>query len=177
MAEVVNNKVDDKIGGESKVLSGKFLTFILGNENYAFPILKVQEIIGQMSITRVPKTPSFMRGIINLRGKVVPVIDLRARFNLDKTLGNEKNCIIVVQINLPQNSLVTGILVDEVSEVVDINSSQIEATPNFGSKINTDFISGIGKLEKKMVVVLDVEEILNFNETKVLQGSIEGMSN
>ncbi len=145
--------------------AGKYLTFKLASEEYGLEILKVQEIIGMMCITKVPKMPSFIRGIINLRGKLIPVINMREKFALDPMADTEKTCIIVVQIAEKNSSLTIGILVDEVSEVLDIVQSNIEPPPSFGSNVDTNFILGIGKVGDKVEILLDIDKILTCMET------------
>jgi len=139
---------------------GKYLTFSLAGEEYGIGILKVREIIGMMSITPVPQTPEFVKGVINLRGKVIPVIDLRLRFGLDATAYTERTCIIVVEIHGESGSIPMGIVVDAVSEVLNIRSADIENTPSFGVKLNTDFILGMAKTEGGVKILLDIDKVL-----------------
>ena len=139
---------------------GKYLTFSLAGEEYGIGILKVREIIGMMSITPVPQTPEFVKGVINLRGKVIPVIDLRLRFGLDDTAYTERTCIIVVEIHGESGSIPMGIVVDAVSEVLNIRSADIENTPSFGVKLNTDFILGMAKTEGGVKILLDIDKVL-----------------
>ncbi|MFW5784752.1 MAG: chemotaxis protein CheW [Chitinispirillaceae bacterium] len=154
---------------EMAALEGKYLTFRLAEEGYGLEILKVQEIIGMMSITRIPRTPDFIRGVINLRGKVIPVIDLRLKFSLEKKEDTEKTCIIVVQVKKNADDTVTmGIIVDEVSEVLDIKAEQIEPPPSFGAAMDTDFILGMGKASQKVVMLLDVDKVLSRSEIEDL---------
>lgn len=149
---------------------GKYLTFSLGGEVYGLEILKVQEIIGIMTVTRVPRTPEFVRGVINLRGKVIPVVDLRLKFGLDKVVDTERTCIIVMQVTKDDTSVTMGVIVDEVSEVLDISGAQIEEAPEFGGQVDTEFIMGMGKIEKKVIMLLDVDRVLT-------GGEIEAVSN
>lgn len=150
-------------------LAGKYLTFRLAEEEYGLEILKVQEIIGLMNVTRVPKTPSFIRGVINLRGKVIPVIDLRVKFEFDIKEDTDKTCIIVVQVNNDNNhSVVMGIIVDEVSEVLDIKGNQIEPSPSFGASVDTEFILGMGKTAQKVVMLLDIDRVLSGDEINMV---------
>jgi purine-binding chemotaxis protein CheW len=139
---------------------GKYLTFSLAGEEYGIGILKVREIIGMMSITPVPQTPEFVKGVINLRGKVIPVIDLRLRFGLDATAYTERTCIIVVEIHGESGSIPMGIVVDAVSEVLNIRSADIENTPSFGVKLNTDFILGMAKTDGGVKILLDIDKVL-----------------
>ena len=132
-------------------LAGKYLTFHLGGEFYGLEIMKVQEIIGIMNITKVPKTPDFVRGVINLRGQVIPVVDMHTKFSLMQVDDTEKTCIIVVQVEQESDVITLGVIVDEVSEVMDIKGEQIEPPPSFGANLEADFILGMGKLEDKAV--------------------------
>ncbi len=145
-------------------LEGKYLTFILNHEEYGLEILKVREIIGLMDITPVPQTPTFMKGIINLRGKVIPVVDQRLKFGMPEAEYTKETCIIVVTID---NRLM-GIIVDTVSEVLDISAKDIEPAPSLGSSIKTDFILGMGKIKGKVKILLDVDKVLSLEELAVL---------
>jgi purine-binding chemotaxis protein CheW len=159
-----NNKDNEAKINFQDNLAGKYLTFRLGDEIYALEILKVQEIIGLMKVTHVPRTPEFIRGVINLRGKVIPVIDLRLKFDSTNLVDTDRTCIIVVQLNAGSESIIMGIIVDEVSEVVDITSDQIEEPPTFGDSVNTEFIMGMGKFEQKVIMLLDIEKVLTKDE-------------
>ena len=139
---------------------GKFLTFSLAGEEYGIGILKVREIIGMMTVTPVPQTPEFVKGVINLRGKVIPVIDLRLRFCLEATAYTERTCIIVVEIQGETGALPMGIVVDAVSEVLNIRGADIENTPTFGVKLNTDFILGMAKTGGGVKILLDIDKVL-----------------
>lgn len=142
----------------------KYLTFKLSNETYGLEILKVQEIIGMMKVTGVPRTPEYIRGVINLRGKVIPVVDLRIKFHMDAGEDTEKTCIIVVQVQSESGMVTMGGIVDEVSEVLNIGFDQIEPTPPLGAGIDTEFILGMGKVEQKVVMILDVDKVLTSGE-------------
>jgi purine-binding chemotaxis protein CheW len=144
--------------------AGKYLTFQLGKEVYGIEILKVQEIIGMMAVTRVPKTPDFVRGVINLRGKVIPVIELRLKFGLDRREDTDRTCIVVVQVAGAAGTVTMGLLVDEVSEVLNVAHEQIEAPPSFGVGVDTDFILGMGKVGQKVVMLLDADRVLSGEE-------------
>lgn len=147
---------------------GKFLTFQLGGEVYGLEILKVQEIMGLIAITRVPKTPEFIRGVINLRGKVIPVVDLRVKFGMERKEDTDRSCIIVIQVLRRGRRITMGAIVDEVSEVIDISGDQVEPTPEFGSVVDTEFILGIGKVDQKVVLLLDVDRVLSGEEGEAL---------
>lgn len=151
------------------VKTDKHLTFKLSDEEYGLDILKVQEIIGIMPITRVPRTPDFVRGVINLRGKVIPVVDLRVKFNMGSTADSDRTCIIVVQVTSKTGTAVMGAVVDEVSEVIDISAEQIEETPDFGADIDTDFVLGIGKVGDRVVMVLDIDKVLTAKELSTIK--------
>lgn len=156
----------------SKVLDGKYMTFKLAEEEYGLQILKVREIIGLMDITRVPKTEAFMRGVINLRGKVIPVVDLRMKFEMSEIEATEQTVIIVVQILLKDKEITIGVIVDEVLEVLDIQSDQIEPPPSFGStSIDLDFILGIGKAEDRVIFLLDINKVLSGKEKEQIASS------
>ena len=148
--------------------AGKYLTFKLGPEEYGLEILKVQEIIKMMDITKVPRTPEFVRGVINLRGKVIPVVDIRLKFGMAAKETTDKTCVIVVQTAHAGGALTMGTIVDEVSEVLDINGEQIEPAPEFGTTVNTDFILGMGKVAKKVIMLLDIDKVLSSGELAVL---------
>lgn len=139
---------------------GKYLTFALGNEEYGLEILKVREIIGFMEITAVPQMPAYVRGVINLRGQVIPVVDLRAKFSMASADVTEQTCIIVVEIMQQGRTSNTGIVVDHVSEVLDVAGENIEDPPQFGNDVNTDFILGMGKIGQSVKILLDIDKIL-----------------
>jgi purine-binding chemotaxis protein CheW len=139
---------------------GKYLTFALGAEEYGLEILKVREIIGHMEITSVPQTPDYVKGVINLRGQVIPVVDLRAKFGMEATEVTDETCIIVVEINQGSRKFSTGVVVDHVQEVLDIAGEDIEEAPQFGSAVNTDFILGMGKIGDSVKILLDIDRVL-----------------
>lgn len=145
--------------GQQGLHAGKFLTFFLGTEEYGLKILSVHEIMGMMPVTRVPRTPEFIRGVINLRGKVIPVIDLRIRFGM-AVVDSEDVCIIVVQVR----GIQMGIVVDRVSEVVNIAAGEIEPPPSFGMEVATDFLLGIGKSQGRVRLLLDIDHVLTTSE-------------
>ena len=140
---------------------GKYLTFGLGSEEYGLEILKVKEIIGIMNITYVPKTPKYVKGVINLRGKVIPVIDLRLKFSMDVMEYNDRTCIIVVDIaDKTVKKTIMGIVVDSVSEVLNIKGEEIEDTPTFGVRLDTDYILGMAKVKGAVKILLDIDKVL-----------------
>jgi purine-binding chemotaxis protein CheW len=148
---------------------GKYLTFSLADEEYGISILKIREIIGMMPITTVPQTPEFVKGVINLRGKVIPVIDLRLRFGMDSIDYTERTCIIVVEIESHAAIVQIGIVVDAVSEVLNVNGDDIEETPTFGAKLNTDYILGMAKMEGGVKILLDIDRVLSSEEVANLE--------
>ena len=148
---------------------GKYLTFSLASEEYGISILKIKEIIGMMAITPVPQTPEFVKGVINLRGKVIPVIDLRLRFGMEEIDYTERTCIIVVEIAGQAGTVLIGIVVDAVSEVLNIKREDIEDTPTFGTTLNTDYILGMAKMEGGVKILLDIDQVLTGEEIAVLE--------
>jgi len=150
---------------------GKYLTFSMLNEEYGISILKIKEIIGMMHVTSVPQTPEFVKGVINLRGKVIPVVDLRLRFDMDAIDYTERTCIIVVEIDNQAGILLIGIVVDSVSEVLNIKGEDIEDTPAFGKGLDADFILGMAKMEGGVKTLLDIDKVLNNEDLAPLQNA------
>ena len=148
---------------------GKYLTFTLDEEEYGIGIIKIKEIIGMMAITSVPQTPEFVKGVINLRGKVIPVVDLRLRFGLNAIDYTERTCIIVVEIEGHSEKVTIGVVVDAVSEVLNIKGDDIEDTPTFGTKLNTDYILGMAKMEGGVKILLDIDCVLSEHEISALE--------
>jgi purine-binding chemotaxis protein CheW len=142
----------------------QYLTFMLGAEIFAINILRIKEIIEYGNLTIVPKMPSFIRGVINLRGAVVPVIDLAARFDKPEATISRKTCIVILEVEHAEAQQVIGVMVDAVNEVLEIASDQIEPVPSFGAKIRTDFIDGMGKVDQKFVIILNVNQVLSVDE-------------
>ncbi len=146
---------------QSTELGGKYLTFFLAREEYGLEILKVREIIGMMDITPVPRTPEFIRGVINLRGKVIPVVELRLKFSMEAAAQTSETCIIVVQAQ----GIEMGIVVDRVSEVIDIATEAIQDPPAFStSGIDTNYIMGIGKIQDQVKLLLDIDGVLSASD-------------
>lgn len=142
----------------------QYLTFMLGAEMFAINILSIKEIIEYGNLTMVPKMPSFIRGVINLRGAVVPVIDLAARFEKGEAALSRKTCIVIIEVDHEEAQQVIGVMVDAVSEVLEIARDQIEPVPSFGTKIRTNFIEGMGKVDQKFVIILNVNQVLSVDE-------------
>jgi purine-binding chemotaxis protein CheW len=145
---------------ESVDQAGKYLTFALDQEEYGIGILKIKEIIGMMPITAVPQTPPFIKGVINLRGKVIPVMDLRLKFGLETMDYTDRTCIIVVEIEHHNQQMIMGLVVDGVQEVANIKGGEIERTPDFGSGGHTGFIKGMAKIAGGVKILLDIDCIL-----------------
>ena len=165
-------KLAEKLDQAVKVMAdreGKYLTFTMADEEYGIGILKIKEIIGMMPITSVPKTPEFVKGVINLRGKVIPVVDLRLRFGMDSMDYMARTCIIVVEIEGQSGTVMIGIVVDSVSEVLNIKAGNIEETPTFGTKLNTDYILGMAKMEGSVKILLDIDRVLYVEELALLK--------
>ncbi|MBN1381526.1 MAG: purine-binding chemotaxis protein CheW [Deltaproteobacteria bacterium] len=157
--DIVDQAVKSMVNRE-----GKYLTFTLASEEYGIGILKVKEIIGMMSITTVPQTAGYVKGVINLRGKVIPVVDLRLKFGIEAMDYTERTCIIVVEITNVDKTIMMGIVVDSVSEVLNIRAGDIEDTPNFGSNVSTDYILGMAKIGGGVKILLDIDKILSDSE-------------
>ena len=145
-------------------LAGKYLTFKLMDEEYGLEIIKVQEIIGLMPITKVPRVPVYMRGVINLRGRIIPTIDLRSKFGLDAVPDTDKTCIIVVEVMSSKGKVNVGIIVDQVAEVLDVAANEIDHAPEFGTALRTDFILGVGIVKGAVKILLDIDKVLTSEE-------------
>jgi len=158
-------------GSSAKGLGGKYLTFSLGNEEYGVSILKVREIIGIMEITAVPHTPSYIKGVINLRGRVIPVLELRVKFGMERQDFSERTCIIVVEVRGATETVQVGMLVDSVSEVLTLGEEEIEPPPTFGSAgLDTDSLLGMGKVKGQVKILLDVDKVIGEGELQRLPG-------
>lgn len=147
--------------------AGKYLTFKLGEEVYGIEILRVHEIIGMMKVTPIPNTPMDVRGVINLRGKVIAVIDLRAKFGLEQQEDTERTCIAVLQVGNCSTKYIIGVVVDSVCEVLDIDAANIEPAPSFGKHVNTDFIIGLAKTDDGVVTLLDINSVLSASDVEI----------
>ena len=165
MAE--STKAMDQAMGAIASREGKYLTFKIASEHYGIEILKIKEIIGMMPITSLPKTPGFVKGVINLRGRFIPVVDLRTKFGLEQAEVTDETCIIVVDVSDTQ----TGIFVDTVDEVLDIGSAEIEDAPDFGAGMATEYILGVAKMETDVKILLDIDRVLSSSDLNLL-GSI-----
>jgi len=149
--------------------TNQYLTFNLDNEVFGLAILKVREVLDFTSITRVPQTPAYMRGVINLRGSVVPVMDLRLKFNMAQTEKTVNTCIIITEVEMNGELVVLGALADSVQEVVDLDASQIEPPPHMGTRLRAEFIKGMGKHGDGFIIVLDIDRVFSSEEIAVAQ--------
>lgn len=148
--------------------SQNFLAFYLDEKNYAFPILKVNEVIVMPTITPMPKTPEYMKGVINLRGLIIPIIDLRLALNMEKVEYGKQTCVIIVKMQIQNYEKMVGFVVDSVSEVFEILASNIEKPPSYGEDIDNEFLRGIGKVKGKIVMLLDIDKILSKDDSEDL---------
>lgn len=161
----------------TRKLAGKYLTFTLHRESYGIDALKVREIIRLTSITAVPQMPAYVRGVINLRGKIIPVMDLRLRFGFPDAAGTDQTCIIVVQVKLPDGkSTPMGLVVDGVEEVANIAAGDIEETPDFGAQIATDYIIGMAKLKGAVKTLLDIDGVVGAGAVAKIQQAVQPVS-
>ena len=160
---------EDTIAAISR--EGKYLTFALAEEEYGIGILKVREIIGIMPITTVPQTPEFVKGVINLRGKVIPVVALRRKFGMEEIEYTERTCIIVVEITGSSGAVLMGIVVDSVSEVLNIKGDDIEDAPTFSTSLDTQYILGMAKIEGGVKILLDIDRVLSAEEVVALESA------
>ncbi len=149
----------------------QYLTFKLEDEVFALDIGKVREVLDFTSITKVPRTPEFMRGVINLRGSVVPVVDLRLKFGMSKTEKTVNTCIIIVEVTVDEETTVLGALADSVQEVLDLEPGHIEPAPKIGTRLNTEFIKGMGKRDNRFIIILDIDKIFSSDELAIVQAT------
>jgi purine-binding chemotaxis protein CheW len=149
----------------------QYLTFKLGHEVFAIDVAKVREVLDFTDITAIPRTPDFMSGVINLRGTVVPVVDLRLCFEMSKTERTRNTCVVVVEVQLDNESTVIGALADSVEEVIDLEPDQIEPAPRIGTHIRTDFIKGMGKRDTQFIMILDIDQVFSTEELTAIQST------
>jgi len=152
--------------------AGKYLTFELGREEFGIQVLKVREIMGIQDITAVPQTPAYVKGVINLRGKVIPVVDLRRKFGLPEIEYTQRTCIIVVQVSGEAGPMLMGIVVDGVSEVLNLATADIEDTPDFGDGVATPYILGMAKVKGKVKILLEIDQVLTSQELDGLRSAL-----
>ncbi len=167
MGEAANQV--DQLNQTGADKDGKYLTFSLGNEEYGIGILKIREIIGMMQVTAVPHTPEYIKGVINLRGKVIPVMDLRLKFDMEVAEYTDRTCVIVVDIEGREGNVLMGVVVDAVSEVLAFKADEIEETPAFGESVDTEFILGMAKKEGEVKILLDIDKVLNQEEMAAIE--------
>jgi purine-binding chemotaxis protein CheW len=153
----------------NEIKAGKYLTFKLAEEDYGISLLKVREIIGMMPITSVPRTPDFVKGVINLRGKVIPVTDLRLRFGMPESAYTDRTCIIVVEVEGRDNKVQMGTVVDAVTEVLPVKSEEIEPAPEFGATVDTRYILGMANMDGSVKILLDIDRVLTADEIAELE--------
>ncbi|MDD2708451.1 MAG: chemotaxis protein CheW [Verrucomicrobiae bacterium] len=151
-------------------LAGKYLTYTLGHESYGVAVLKVREIVRMLNITPIPQMPDYVSGVVNLRGKVIPVIDLRIKFGLTEVKGSDQNCIVVVLAQVASGAhVLMGLVVDAVEEVANVVADEIEETPEFGTQIRTDYILGIAKIKGAVKVLLDIDKVIAGEAAELIQ--------
>jgi len=160
--------MSDELNSET----GQYLTYKLADEIFGLDIAKVREVLDFTTITKVPQTPEFMCGVINLRGSVVPVIDMRLKFGMSKTEQTVNTCIIITEVILDDESTILGALADSVQEVLNLNSGEIEPAPKIGTGLNTDFIRGMGKLDDQFIIILDIDKVFSAEELAMARGSV-----
>ena len=151
----------------------QYLTYKLSDEIFALDITKVREVLDFTTITKVPRTPEFMRGVINLRGSVVPVVDLRLKFGMSMTEKTVNTCIIITEVTVDGDTTILGALADSVQEVIELDASQIAPAPKIGTKLRTEFIKGMGKKDEHFIIILDIDKVFSTDELAIVQGTRE----
>jgi len=157
----------------SEISAIQYLTFKLEEEIYAVDVAKVREILDYSPITKVPRTPEFMRGVINLRGSVVPVVDMRLKFGMSPTAKSVNTCIVVVEVLLDGESTIIGALADSVQEVIELEPSQLEQPPRMGTHLNVEFLKSMGKIGDKFIMILDIDKVFSSNEIIAVQEALK----
>jgi purine-binding chemotaxis protein CheW len=160
-------QMDTTISGTTQ-----YLTFKLEDEVYATDIAQVREVLEYSRVTKVPRTPDYMRGVINLRGRVVPVLDLKLRFGMSRTEQTVNTCIIIVEVNMEGDKMIIGALADSVQEVIEMDPSVIEPPPKIGTKLNTDFIRGMGKRDEQFVIILDIDKVFSSENLDAVKATV-----
>lgn len=171
--QTVTAVASENVHGENGSRAGKFLTFHLANEEFGIRVLKVREIMGIQDITAVPQTPMHIKGVINLRGKVIPVIDLRLKFGLPAADYTQRTCIIVTQVQGESGQILMGIVVDGVSEVLNLAASEIEDTPDFGEEVASRYLLGMATVKGKVKILLDIDRVLSSQELSSLHAMLQ----
>lgn len=173
----MNGRKDADMSTTQALRGGKYLSFALADELYGLEILRVQEIVGMMPVTRVPRLPEFVAGVVNLRGRIIPVIDARSAFRMERAPVTDRTCIIVVNVDRPDGGrTVIGMIVDEVSDVLDLAEEAIEDTPSFGIEVDTAFIRGVGRFEDRVVLLLDIDNVLSNGQLQTMDRVARGAS-
>ena len=149
----------------------QYLTFKLGDEVFALDISKVREVLDFTAVTKVPRTPAFMRGVINLRGSVVPVVDLRLKFGMTKTESSVNTCIIITEVTVDNDTTILGALADSVQEVLDLEPGSIAPPPKIGTKLKTEFIKGMGKRDDRFIIILDIDKVFSSDELSIVSAA------
>lgn len=173
MSMTMTTTANDNAATQSDVRAGKYLTFQLSNEEFGIRVLKVREIMGIQEITAVPQTPAHIKGVINLRGKVVPVVDLRLKFGLAAADYTQRTCIIVTQVQGESGPVMMGIVVDGVSEVLNLTGTEIEDTPDFGEEISGSYLLGMAKVKGKVKILLDIDRVLSTQDLHNLNAILQ----
>lgn len=173
MSMTMTKPANDTAAAQADARAGKYLTFQLSNEEFGIRVLKVREIMGIQEITAVPQTPSHIKGVINLRGKVVPVIDLRLKFGLAAADYTQRTCIIVTQVQGDSGAVLMGIVVDGVSEVLNLTGAEIEDTPDFGEEISGGYLLGMAKVKGKVKILLDIDRVLSTQDMHNLNAILQ----
>jgi purine-binding chemotaxis protein CheW len=168
---IVPSEINPTLRTEER--AGKYLVFHLGKEEFGIRVLKVREIMGIQNITAVPQTPAYVKGVINLRGKVIPVVDLRLKFGLPEIEYTQRTCIIVVQVQADSHGMMMGIVVDGVAEVLNLVPGDIEDTPDFGQGVVTPYLLGMAKIKGKVKILLDIDQVLTSQELNGLQSVLQ----
>ena len=158
---------------ENTVETSQYLTFKLEDEVYATNISQVREVLEYSKVTKVPRTPEYMRGVINLRGRVVPVMELKLRFGMSRTEQTVNTCVIIVEVSLEGERLIIGALADSVQEVIEMDPSMIEPPPRIGTKLNTRFIRGMGKRDEEFIIILDIDKIFSAENLGEVKATME----
>ena len=154
----------------------EYLTFKLDGDEFAVDVLKSREIVDLRSVTKVPQSPDFMLGVINLRGSVVPVIDLRLKFGMEKAESTQATSIVVMDVLVDGETIIVGTVVDSVEEVIELSDSQIEPAPRIGTRLNTEFIKGMGKQDDQFLIILDIDRVFSSDELMMVQGAVEPLA-
>ena len=155
---------NDQSTATADVRAGKYLVFHLGEEEFGIHVQKVREIMGVLDITQVPQTPAYVKGVINLRGKVIPVVDLRLKFDMPAREYTHRTCIVVVQVSGPRGTMLMGVVVDGVAEVLNIAAADVEDTPSFGKEVEIPYVMGLAKLKGKVKILLDIDQVMTARE-------------